>query len=175
MPEQRDSGLLSLELDIHIDDYVNLVCNFCPPKRSAFTLDQPEFSSPFESVRDEFPSGKLLGRHIKAIDSALFATVDAVEAMSERPGMPVPTFEQLATGYIEMARLRAIQNVVKTAASADLSSRAPSDCDLFGVGKSAAAIINRIIPPRCVPGNGCLLYTSPSPRDRQKSRMPSSA
>ena len=25
------------------------------------------------------------------------------------------------------------------------------------------------------PSNGCLLYTSPSPRDRQKSRMPSSA
>ena len=28
--------------------------------------------------------------------------------------------------------------------------------------------------PEIVPG-GCLLYTSPSPRDRQKSRMPSSA
>ena len=26
-----------------------------------------------------------------------------------------------------------------------------------------------------VPHSGCLLYTSPSPRDRQKSRMPSSA
>ena len=26
-----------------------------------------------------------------------------------------------------------------------------------------------------VQGNNCLLYTSPSPRDRQKSRMPSSA
>ena len=25
------------------------------------------------------------------------------------------------------------------------------------------------------PNNACLLYTSPSPRDRQKSRMPSSA
>ena len=25
------------------------------------------------------------------------------------------------------------------------------------------------------PGRACLLYTSPSPRDRQKSRMPSSA
>ena len=25
------------------------------------------------------------------------------------------------------------------------------------------------------PRQGCLLYTSPSPRDRQKSRMPSSA
>ena len=28
--------------------------------------------------------------------------------------------------------------------------------------------------PRVLP-NSCLLYTSPSPRDRQKSRMPSSA
>ena len=27
----------------------------------------------------------------------------------------------------------------------------------------------------CRLNNGCLLYTSPSPRDRQKSRMPSSA
>ena len=26
-----------------------------------------------------------------------------------------------------------------------------------------------------IPNNACLLYTSPSPRDRQKSRMPSSA
>ena len=28
---------------------------------------------------------------------------------------------------------------------------------------------------RDAPGKICLLYTSPSPRDRQKSRMPSSA
>ena len=33
-----------------------------------------------------------------------------------------------------------------------------------------------IQPARDYPlSNGCLLYTSPSPRDRQKSRMPSSA
>ena len=30
-------------------------------------------------------------------------------------------------------------------------------------------------PSAEVQGHGCLLYTSPSPRDRQKSRMPSSA
>ena len=30
-------------------------------------------------------------------------------------------------------------------------------------------------PKRVVFADGCLLYTSPSPRDRQKSRMPSSA
>ena len=28
---------------------------------------------------------------------------------------------------------------------------------------------------KCVAKKNCLLYTSPSPRDRQKSRMPSSA
>ena len=29
--------------------------------------------------------------------------------------------------------------------------------------------------PKTILANTCLLYTSPSPRDRQKSRMPSSA
>ena len=33
----------------------------------------------------------------------------------------------------------------------------------------------RTLPPVNVQFTGCLLYTSPSPRDRQKSRMPSSA
>ena len=32
-----------------------------------------------------------------------------------------------------------------------------------------------VIFTELVPGDTCLLYTSPSPRDRQKSRMPSSA
>ena len=37
---------------------------------------------------------------------------------------------------------------------------------------------NKKNPDRCLPrakASNCLLYTSPSPRDRQKSRMPSSA
>ena len=38
-------------------------------------------------------------------------------------------------------------------------------CGPSGSGKSTLI--------RCI--NSCLLYTSPSPRDRQKSRMPSSA
>ena len=42
------------------------------------------------------------------------------------------------------------------------SFRLPDDCTVF---QAEVAAINR----------GCLLYTSPSPRDRQKSRMPSSA
>ena len=40
-------------------------------------------------------------------------------------------------------------------------------CVKHYVNKSKISVINK--------NNNCLLYTSPSPRDRQKSRMPSSA
>ena len=36
-------------------------------------------------------------------------------------------------------------------------------------------IFSRLMRDRILWLSGCLLYTSPSPRDRQKSRMPSSA
>ena len=60
-------------------------------------------------------------------------------------------------------------------------------CELFYVGKrggrasSTQQSINEQIAERAREGQtvvrlkGCLLYTSPSPRDRQKPRMPSSA
>ena len=40
-----------------------------------------------------------------------------------------------------------------------------------------AVEMQKTLPPEGVPleEKDCLLYTSPSPRDRQKSRMPSSA
>ena len=43
-----------------------------------------------------------------------------------------------------------------------------SGCKIFG----KAEFLN---PGESVKDRACLLYTSPSPRDRQKSRMPSSA
>ena len=42
-------------------------------------------------------------------------------------------------------------------------------------GTFAANIRNELGLPEDAYVNTCLLYTSPSPRDRQKSRMPSSA
>ena len=47
----------------------------------------------------------------------------------------------------------------------DSFSDGGSYCQLDSAVKQAKTLLNQ----------GCLLYTSPSPRDRQKSRMPSSA
>ena len=54
------------------------------------------------------------------------------------------------------------------------------DTDAYGVVYWAnylkffeRAVVDAVGPKRI--GSACLLYTSPSPRDRQKSRMPSSA
>ena len=48
--------------------------------------------------------------------------------------------------------------------------------DVFSPRRSNFDIIMHMVSLRGSPVYiGCLLYTSPSPRDRQKSRMPSSA
>ena len=51
---------------------------------------------------------------------------------------------------------------------------------VLGVGGAGGNAINEMIENNMqgvefIAVNTCLLYTSPSPRDRQKSRMPSSA
>ena len=51
-----------------------------------------------------------------------------------------------------------------------------ADASLFSVNTTGSVTFNTA-PDFEIPGdaNTCLLYTSPSPRDREKSRMPSSA
>ena len=59
------------------------------------------------------------------------------------------------------------------------------DVDVLVLGKGAKAVADAaakiagvrkvLLAESDALGHGCLLYTSPSPRDRQKSRMPSSA
>ena len=107
---QRDCGLKQLCLDA--DDFVNLIGSYRPQKRSDFKLDGSQLDSPFELVRKEFPSSKLLRAHTRTIDSAFETTLDAVEVLTEHPGMPIPTFEQLATAYVELARMRGVYNAL---------------------------------------------------------------
>ena len=56
--------------------------------------------------------------------------------------------------------------------------------DLAGLKKNSSSVkrmltnekyLGNEIYPKIIDRESCLLYTSPSPRDRQKSRMPSSA
>ena len=47
--------------------------------------------------------------------------------------------------------------------------------DIYSVLESAMYAATRIRPNLDFPTGPCLLYTSPSPRDRTRSRMPSSA
>ena len=46
---------------------------------------------------------------------------------------------------------------------------------VIGTNGSGKSTLLRIMAGKDDDYSGCLLYTSPSPRDRQKSRMPSSA
>jgi len=159
--QRRDGGLLNFHLALHIDSFVYLIGGFRPPKSSSFELKQPEFDSPFDSVRDVFPSGELIQGYIRTIDLSLIATADAIEVMSERAGMPIPSFEQLAAIYMELARLESMEEAVKIAAKSELTVSALTDADLFGVGMAAAPIINRIIPPRCVPDKSKITLPMP--------------
>ena len=45
----------------------------------------------------------------------------------------------------------------------------------YGSGDIAGNVVYAFLTSFMMPYLTCLLYTSPSPRDRQKSRMPSSA
>ena len=80
---------------------------------------------------------------------------------------------------------RAVDNEELTLNRAEVMEIAKSDAEACGEQDEDAAKIQESIannPPSSTTSaaptsetNTCLLYTSPSPRDRQKSRMPSSA
>ena len=60
-------------------------------------------------------------------------------------------------------------------AKADTSASASNDAEPVDSGVSKVYFIKDITPENLVKVYDCLLYTSPSPRDKRQSRMPSSA
>ena len=88
------------------------------------------------------------------------STTGEIDLDQTTPGIYVVTYTVQGVSFTQDVTVNAVDNA-KFSYSA--SSYAPTDADPT--------------PTTTVPNtpNTCLLYTSPSPRDRQKSRMPSSA
>ena len=83
----------------------------------------------------------------------------------EAPAVPTPAAAEPAQGSPDID-----QDALDWARQAYARLKAQQEAQ-----KQEAAAAAEPAPEPAPPAEPCLLYTSPSPRDRQKSRMPSSA
>jgi hypothetical protein len=164
--ELRENGLMGCDFFGDIFDFLGILGGFKPCKSPTTSFVQANFDLTLATARESFPSNELLKEYLKTIEFAFHLTVDAAEILAQRPGMPTPTFEQLVSLYVELGRLKNVAKALTTAASEDLSSSfQPSEEDLFGVGVQLTQVVNRIIPPRCVPNQGKLSLPIDPSRD----------
>ena len=79
--------------------------------------------------------------------------------------------------YLSVAACRYDSNPESTeeSSSEEGSKSKPASSGSESESESAGGKSPKRQQPKPEPSSDCLLYTSPSPRDRQKSRMPSSA
>ena len=99
--------------------------------------------------------------------------------MIDRPGLE----SRVAAAFEKSAPAIVLASILLTIVSGLALSPMPefqTDLDAFAPESDADAAVERmdeVMPPspHRIYVHICLLYTSPSPRDRQKSRMPSSA
>ena len=84
--------------------------------------------------------------------------------------LPAPTASQCSVGHSRLSNVRYSQCVSHGLLKHDSDHTAGTGKQ--GVKGSGVPLRGKKMKSEL---HGCLLYTSPSPRDRQKSRMPSSA
>ena len=150
-PELQEAGLSEVKVDIHVGDLVRMIGGYRPLKRSQVSAIDSQYVSPFDSIRSSFPANDVMLEYMRSLDLSLHLTVDGVELLVKRPGMPNPTFEQIVNLYLEASRISSIASVLETAALEELSDGPVNGYDLHGVGNKMAKVVKRIIPPRCVP------------------------
>ena len=136
-------------------------------------IDVPVFSSPngaVEAAREGLIEAKASGRDVLIVDTAGRITVDTdlMDEIAEISDSVEPTYTFLVVDAMTG------QDAVNTAEAfhATLELDAIILTKLDGDARGGAALSVKEVVGRPI---GCLLYTSPSPRDRTRSRMPSSA
>jgi len=107
-----------------------------------------------------FASSRVLGLVRQMVIGALFGTSENLDAYLTAARIPETVFLIIAGGALGSAFIPAFADyLVKE--------------DHTGAWQLASAVVNLVLI--ALMAMACLLYTSPSPRDRTRSRMPSSA
>ena len=128
------------------------------------------FDDIFEVISKEYKLTKSLILEITGKNKLLESDRDLKSSVSLRNKTIIPL------GFLQVSLLRRLRDqtrqppISEFIIDKDESRRAYSRSELL---RGALLTINGIAAG--MRNTGCLLYTSPSPRDRQKSRMPSSA
>ena len=122
----------------------------------------------FSEVRDY-----AFGDDIKNIDWNVTARLNSpfVKVFEEERELTVVLMVDISASLF-LGSIRRQKNQLITELCAVLSFSAIANNDKVGLLLFSDKV-EKYIPPK--KGKGCLLYTSPSPRDRTRSRMPSSA
>ena len=161
----------------HTSEFGELVCSnsfgALSSDRAAGLLQKELrfFNSLIVQTADKFavPAGGAL-----AVDRSKFSNA-LTEALSNHPLIEIKRFEQLDLPNKENITILATGPLTADALAKKIQLfTGIDDCHFFD---AASPIIygDTIDKDIVFKASSCLLYTSPSPRDRQKSRMPSSA
>src|SRR5665811_1743814 len=116
-------------------------------------------------IRDSIKSATTFG----VLDNLGVATVPAG---SKRAGAPVGGHDYVIWSGMPATKAAAATAFISFMTSADSEATVADELGVLPTRTSAYAKVTNPIIGQFQP---CLLYTSPSPRDRTRSRMPSSA
>ena len=164
MPREQinDCGIYSIPLHLHVDDTLYLLKGYRPANLKP-GADKPKLEFAKLQALESNPPDRAIKELLRKIDEAVIITIDAVDVLVKKPGMPSPTPNQLITTYCGLRQLRVCEPLLNTVALQEITPGNDNGEDYFGVGFEMSQRINEIIPPRCVPIEATItLATKPS-------------
>ena len=146
----RDCGVNNVHLGMYVEDALHLLKGYRPASFKS-ELDGPKLDFGKLKAMESNPPDQAFKDLLLKIDDAVIITVDAIEVLAKKPGMPRPTPSQLIATYCGLRQLRVCGTLLITVALQDITPGYVTGEDYFGVGSEMSQCINEIIPPRCVP------------------------